>query len=91
MKITEKKPFRSWATISQIEPNPGELLCVASANPGPAWRIQCGYMQRHRSGAFWKWLRQYFLWVTYKEDDEMEAGEFQCFTPSGKDITKLYQ
>ena len=49
------------------------------------------YMQRHRSAAFWKWLRHYFLWVSFKEDDEMEAGEFECFTPSGKDITKLYQ
>ena len=48
------------------------------------------YMQRHRTKAFWKWLRHYFLWVSYREDDEMEAGEFQCFTPSGKDITKQY-
>ncbi|MFZ9869610.1 MAG: Rne/Rng family ribonuclease [Candidatus Kapaibacteriota bacterium] len=49
------------------------------------------YMQRHRGAAFWKWLRQYFMWVTYKEDDNMEAGEFQCHTPGGKDITSQYQ
>jgi len=48
------------------------------------------YMQRNKSATFWKWLRSYFLWVKYVQDDDAEAGEFTCCTPSGKDITKNY-
>ena len=48
------------------------------------------YMQRNRSRTFWKWLRSYFMWVKYRQDDDIEAGEFKCFGPGGKDITKQY-
>jgi ribonuclease G len=48
------------------------------------------YMERNKRATFWKWLRNYFLWVRFKEDDTVEAGEFRCLRPNGKDITKQY-
>jgi ribonuclease G len=65
---------RTWKLVTTIEAHPYVVH----------------YMQRNRRKTFWKWLRGYFLWVRYKEDDNLEAAEFRCLTGSGKDITKQY-
>jgi ribonuclease G len=49
----------------------------------------CHYMQRNRSISLWKWLRSYFVMVTLREDDSLDAGEFRCYRGE-KEITRQY-
>ncbi|MBI2793666.1 MAG: Rne/Rng family ribonuclease [Ignavibacteria bacterium] len=48
------------------------------------------YMQRNKMKTTLHWLRSYLLFVTLKEDNELEAGEFRGITTSGSDVTKTY-
>lgn len=49
------------------------------------------YIERNRAQTLRKWLRGYFLSVTLREDDSIEAGEFRCYVGSAtKDITRQY-
>ncbi len=49
------------------------------------------YIQRNKASTLRKWLRSYFLSVTLREDDTIEAGEFRCYAGSTtKDITRQY-
>ena len=50
------------------------------------------YIERNKQETLRKWLRSYFLRVSLKEDENIEAGEFRCYVPgSSKDITRQYQ
>ena len=50
------------------------------------------YIERNKQQTLRKWLRSYFLRVSLKEDDNIEAGEFRCYVPgSSKDITRQHQ
>jgi ribonuclease G len=50
------------------------------------------YIERNKAQTLRKWLRSYFISVTLREDERIEAGEFRCFTGSStKDITRQYQ
>jgi len=49
------------------------------------------YIQRNKAQTLRKWLRGYFISVTLREDDSIEAGEFRCYVGSAtKDITRQY-
>lgn len=50
------------------------------------------YIERNKAQTLRKWLRSYFVSVTLREDERIEAGEFRCYTGSStKDITRQYQ
>ena len=49
------------------------------------------YIERNKALTLRKWMRTYFLSVTLREDDTIEAGEFRCYAGSGtKDISRQY-
>lgn len=47
------------------------------------------WMERHASQTTRRWLRSYFLFVKFREDSTIEAGDFRCLSGS-TDITKRY-
>lgn len=50
------------------------------------------YIERNKAQTLRKWLRSYFISVTLREDERIEAGEFRCYAGSStKDITRQYQ
>jgi len=49
------------------------------------------YIERNKASTLRRWLRTYFLSVSLREDDTIEAGEFRCYAGSNtKDITRQY-
>ncbi|HLP28274.1 MAG TPA: Rne/Rng family ribonuclease [Candidatus Didemnitutus sp.] len=49
------------------------------------------YIERNKASTLRRWLRTYFLSVSLREDDTIEAGEFRCYAGSNtKDITRQF-
>jgi hypothetical protein len=68
------------------------LTKVAQPRLAPVLRAVTRYIERIKALTLRMWLRSYFVSVTLREDERIEAGEFRCYTGSStKDITRQYQ